>query len=192
MVVVGCLILLTDRAPVYHFLVICIPVSRETRQIWKTWHPLIASRIIKYIDNLQDLRRDSKNKGNMTGWNDRMDGRLRRGRIANFEFLGCSQLIVKDSFCISCDVWCLFFSQIFFSSNFVISGAKYDYGLLQWQIMKARSDGKDWWRWSRGVQKDFKPPGVHCPLPCNLVLGVAWIWWRESRTMHISQEGPLG
>ena len=80
----------------------------------------------------------------------------------------------------------------FFSSNFVISGAKYDYGLLQWQIMKARSDGKDWWRWSRGVQKDFKPPGVHCPLPCNLVLGVAWIWWRESRTMHISQEGPLG
>ena len=30
-----------------------------------------------------------------------------RGKIANFESLGCSagrQLIVKDSFCISCDV----------------------------------------------------------------------------------------
>ena len=37
----------------------------------------------------------------------------------------------------------LFFSSDVFS-NFVISGAKYDYGQLRRQIMKPRSDGKDW------------------------------------------------
>ena len=80
----------------------------------------------------------------------------------------------------------LFFSSDVFS-NFVISGAKYDYGQLRRQIMKSRSDGKDWWRWSRSVQKDFKPT-AHFPafidtLSCNLVLGIALFWWKESRTM---------
>ena len=80
----------------------------------------------------------------------------------------------------------LFFSSDVFS-NFVISGAKYDYGQLRRQIMKSRSDGKDWWRWSRSVQKDFKAT-AHFPafidtLSCNLVLGIALFWWKESRTM---------
>ena len=114
----------------------------------------------------------------------------RHGRLflTNWRLVTDSQSDL-DSICISCDVWWQNFVVFFrcFFSNFVISGAKYDYGQLRRQIMKSRSDGKDWWRWSRSVQKDFKPT-AHFPafidtLSCNLVLGIALFWWKGSRTM---------